>query len=279
MAELFPFDEQALLPLCAELDSLRDPHDQQSTPPSTAPDAPCTPDRRGAELNGYREAIAYAYRQATAESFKWSPRFMLEVQRRVVAGQLGAGRFAIDGGADRHVHMGYGHVYQPPPQRGLPALTAHICRRLNDWDTHAALAAGWVHFATGIIHPFSDGNGRTARILAAAAMWNAGYRTDAFVSLERWWAENPFDKGFALLPGGAFEDLTAALTAEVEAGGSYNQAQLLERMGGLMPHRYDPRLDATHFMECHVKTLIRQVNQITDGAVEHDPRDALLGAR
>ncbi len=44
--------------------------------------------------------------------------------------------------------------------------------------------------ALAAIHPFRDGNGRTARILASLVMYRGGFKDTAFTSLEEWWGRN-----------------------------------------------------------------------------------------
>ena len=57
-------------------------------------------------------------------------------------------------------------------------------------DWHPAPAAAWVHVALAAIHPFRDGNGRTARILASLVMYRGGFKDTAFTSLEECWGKN-----------------------------------------------------------------------------------------
>jgi hypothetical protein len=55
-----------------------------------------------------------------------------------------------------------------------------------------------VHCWLAGIHPFSDGNGRTARILASLAMYRRDYKLLEFTSLEEWWGGHVADHGQAL---------------------------------------------------------------------------------
>lgn len=47
--------------------------------------------------------------------------------------------------------------------------------RLAETGTHPLLLAAWVHHAFSIIHPFQDGNGRVARLLASLILVKAGF--------------------------------------------------------------------------------------------------------
>lgn len=59
-----------------------------------------------------------------------------------------------------------GHV--PPKHTEIPDLVADMCRWVNDrWDDFEAIElAAYVLWRLNWIHPFADGNGRTARIIA-----------------------------------------------------------------------------------------------------------------
>jgi len=48
----------------------------------------------------------------------------------------------------------------------------------------APVAAGLAHYQFVTIHPYYDGNGRTARLLATFILWRAGYGLNGFFSLE-----------------------------------------------------------------------------------------------
>ena len=58
--------------------------------------------------------------------------------------------------------------HRPPPQSDVPHLVEELCDYVNDhWRTRSALhLAAYVLWRTNWIHPFADGNGRTARIVS-----------------------------------------------------------------------------------------------------------------
>ena len=67
-------------------------------------------------------------------------------------------------------------VYTPPPPQDVPPLMAAFVSWLNlELDVHPILVAGVAQFQLVHIHPFVDGNGRTARLLSMLCMYRKGY--------------------------------------------------------------------------------------------------------
>jgi fic family protein len=84
-------------------------------------------------------------------------------------------------------------VYQPPKCSEVPQLMETLCRFANtDHDgienplfIHPVVKAVMLHFLTGYIHPFGDGNGRTARALFYWFMLKNGYGLFEYISISR----------------------------------------------------------------------------------------------
>ena len=81
--------------------------------------------------------------------------------------------------------------YGPPKPADVPLLM----KELAEWWQGAAadvlpgpVRAGLLAHRFVSIHPFSDGNGRTARALATAELWRSGYDMRGFLSLEEHYA-------------------------------------------------------------------------------------------
>ena len=80
-----------------------------------------------------------------------------------------------------------GLVYLPPEAHDVPALMA----ALVEWASRAEkdgvptpLIAALIHYQFVTIHPYYDGNGRTARLLATFILQRGGYGLSGFFSLE-----------------------------------------------------------------------------------------------
>jgi len=79
--------------------------------------------------------------------------------------------------------------HQPPPAEELPSLLVNLSEFANSVETepfvHPVVRAVALHFNTSYIHPFVDGNGRTARALFYRSLLRQGYRLAEFLSVSR----------------------------------------------------------------------------------------------
>ncbi len=113
-------------------------------------------------------------------------------------------------------------IYMPPEARDVPALMS----ALVDWANRAEkdglptpLIAALIHYQFVTIHPYYDGNGRTARLLATFILQRGGYGLSGFFSLEEHHARDldAYYRSLAVHPhhnyyeGRAGADLTAWL--------------------------------------------------------------------
>ena len=79
-------------------------------------------------------------------------------------------------------------VHTPPDAAEIPVLIAQLCAFFNtDSHTfiHPLIKACVLHFMIGFIHPFTDGNGRTARAVFYWYMLKSGYWLTEYLSISR----------------------------------------------------------------------------------------------
>jgi len=183
-------------------------------------------------VEGYRDALDFVLRRADDPHFLWQSELILGIHYRVLAGDYshGAGRFragqnrVVDSAAQRH-------VYLPPPPESVPELVVELADQAQERrDAAAPITAALVHLQLAGIHPFSDGNGRTARILSSLVMYRGGFRRPEFTSLEEWWGRHR-------------EDYYAAFAC--------------------LGLEWNPGADATPFVEAHVGAQRRQVEALS----------------
>ena len=170
----------------------------------------------------YRDAMSFVLRRADDTSFRWDPELVIGLHDRVLAGNWAAGAGRFREGPAYVVDSRTGEPrFEPASPDAVPELVAGACRRMEEGHPHAAIAAGWIHVAIAAIHPFRDGNGRAARVLASLEMHRAGFKLAEFTSLEEWWGRHlpTYYAAFDCL-GPSFEpdaDVTPFLEAHVEA--------------------------------------------------------------
>ncbi|MEM8497822.1 MAG: Fic family protein [Pseudomonadota bacterium] len=83
-------------------------------------------------------------------------------------------------------------VYMPPEAKDVPQLMSELVSWINaefeSSNLPAPLVAAIAHYQYATIHPYYDGNGRTARLLTNLVLHNAGYGLKGIYSLEEYYA-------------------------------------------------------------------------------------------
>lgn len=83
--------------------------------------------------------------------------------------------------------------FKPPMATEVQKLVKDFFGWLVSPDSesvHPVLVAGVVHYVLAYIHPFVDGNGRTARALATMVLFARGYDVKKFFSIEEYFDRN-----------------------------------------------------------------------------------------
>lgn len=86
-----------------------------------------------------------------------------------------------------------GIVYMPPEAKDVSLLMNEMVSWLNSPQVQALpcpLRAGIAHYEFATIHPYYDGNGRTARLLTTLVLHLGGYDLKGLYSLEEYYARN-----------------------------------------------------------------------------------------
>ena len=83
-------------------------------------------------------------------------------------------------------------VYMPPEASDMPGLMTELVEWIQQskGDLPVPVIAGVTHYQFVTIHPFYDGNGRTARTLTTWILHQGGYDLEKFYSLEEFYAED-----------------------------------------------------------------------------------------
>lgn len=91
--------------------------------------------------------------------------------------------------------------YIPPEYIDVPELLDELVEYVNTTDDHPLIIAAVVHYQLVTIHPFEDGNGRTARLMSGYILDLYGYGFGGIGSLEEYFAYDP-DEYYASLQMG-----------------------------------------------------------------------------
>ena len=146
-------------------------------------------------VRGYREAMGYVLTRADDPSFAWTADTIRIIHASVMA-RSWAQRAGLYRERQNWLQDSYGEqVYLSPPTEAVPGLVDELVEWLNDdvQSLPVLVQAALAHVMLAAIHPFQDGNGRTARIVASLTMYRGEHRSPAFTSLEEWWGAHPAD--------------------------------------------------------------------------------------
>lgn len=78
--------------------------------------------------------------------------------------------------------------YIPPENIDIPMLLDELIDYINQTDDHPLIIAAIAHYQLVTIHPFEDGNGRTARLISGYLLDYFGYEFQGIGSLEEYFA-------------------------------------------------------------------------------------------
>lgn len=181
--------------------------------------------------------------------------------------------------------------FRPPDWEEVPSLMADLVGWLNSDQANAlmpVLHAGIAHYECVRIHPFVDGNGRTARALATLILYKRGFDTRRFFALEEYYNVDRRSYYEALATADQSDDLTEWLEYFVQ-GIAVEMVRLEERIitleqivgQTLVPQTaaldLNPRqIRALEFLAHESKlttTLYRQWNRVSRATAQRDLGD------
>lgn len=120
-----------------------------------------------------------------------TPELLLEIHKRITektfSNPADEGRFRTDDDI-LVMDMATGDVIHTPPScNDIPNIISDICAFANHDDNflHPVIKGIVIHFMISFLHPFVDGNGRTARSLFYWYMLRKGYSLTEYLSISR----------------------------------------------------------------------------------------------
>jgi Fic family protein len=129
-------------------------------------------------------------------------------------------------------------IYTPPPAYEVSRMMHELVDWINhEEDIHPVLMSGIAQFQLVHIHPFLDGNGRTARLLSTLCLYQRGYDFKKLFTISEYYDRNRFE---------------------------YYQA---------IQHVREEHMDMTCWLDYFVKglaTQLQEVKSVAKKAIEHD---------
>lgn len=109
-------------------------------------------------------------------------------------------------------------IYTPPGHKKVQRLTTDLISWLNQENNiHSIIKAGIFHYQYVSIHPFSDGNGRTTRLLTLLFLYQSGFTFKKSLVLDDFYNDNRRRYYENLQTGKTFKDRESAdLTSWLE---------------------------------------------------------------
>ena len=144
------------------------------------------------EVRNYFLALQFLEEKSKKKE-RFSKKLILDVQKYVVKGaskeKIGL-RGAMPPGVLFAVYdpQTGNPDYIPPEYCDVPDLLDELVTYVNTTDDHPLIVAAIVHYQLVTIHPFEDGNGRTARLLSGYVLDINGYGFNGIGSLEEYFA-------------------------------------------------------------------------------------------
>jgi Fic family protein len=192
-------------------------------------------DREAREIIGTREALELVDELVGQSKVGIDQQVIREIHRRVLWGQsplLTPGEYRR--GENRVVDADGATIFTTPPSGDVPFLMEQLSGWLasQSGGLEAPTAAALSHLEFVAVHPFNDGNGRTARAISRLMLARHGYAFDGLVSLD---AQLDLDR--------------AAYFAAIRAA---------------VGRSYEPGYDATPFVRFFVDALVQSADHVLE---------------
>jgi Fic family protein len=149
-------------------------------------------ERDEAEVRNYYRALEHAESLA-AVGGPVEERELRRVHGLVMTGKAASSPYRSGQNVIRDAAAG-GIVYLPPEASDVPGLMAGLFEWINaqlaSQDLPMPIVAAITHYQYATVHPYYDGNGRTARLLTTLVLHRAGYGLKGIYSLDEHYARD-----------------------------------------------------------------------------------------
>ena len=181
------------------------------------------PDRDIYEVKNYLNALKYI-EQVVSKKLEITEKIILKIHKLVTektlhADSCGNYRKGPIYVVRRRLGMPQEVIYTGPDAKKVPKLMTDLVdwlRKSIDKDINPIIVASIAHQEIAAIHPFNDGNGRTARALATLILYERGYDFRHLFALEDYYNTNRQEYYKAINVGKNFEERRTDLTSWIE---------------------------------------------------------------
>lgn len=139
------------------------------------------------EVENYNRALNLAREAAQRPDFGWSHEFIHLINATVMEWLPGDTRGNYRSSPADEIHVG---TFTGPSPLLVQGLMDALIVWLRTDGTSPLIRAALLHLNLIAIHPFTDGNGRTSRILAAVELIRDGVRAPELISIEAYLRRN-----------------------------------------------------------------------------------------
>lgn len=143
------------------------------------------------EIVNYRDVIEYISKFKKKNIDK---EMILKIHKKVMSNILPKSELGVLRTCDEALISSktYEVVFEPIEPEYIEGEIEHMIKWINGQgkETHPVIRAGVILYEIARIHPFTDGNGRTARIIATLSLYVDGYDIKRFFSLEEYYDQN-----------------------------------------------------------------------------------------
>lgn len=145
------------------------------------------------EVTNYNHALELATSFALTPTFSWGES-VIRVLNHQILRDLPDDRQ----GRYREEPVNVGGLFYPPEHEHVQGLMTALVDWLRESNDHPLVRVALLHLNIAAIHPFLDGNGRTARIASSLEMMSCGIGASELISVEPYLAEHR-EEYFAML--------------------------------------------------------------------------------
>ena len=142
-------------------------------------------------VQGYKSAMEYILQQSRRRSFNFSIDTILAIHFMITQHNMQANPGTYRPGWVGVRNTGSGeYVHEGVDRELLEGLMDTLVLYMNGPNDYSMIQAAMTHLNIAMLHPFSDGNGRTARCLQTAILAREGIVAPTFSSIEEYIGRN-----------------------------------------------------------------------------------------